>query len=453
MKTISLETTLKEINKNPKLKEVLNSVSNNMFANPALMQADTFSLKRIAGLLGANGTAIISAVIERANKILITLPDEEIVDLTLEEIKNSKGLEATQTEEERLSHIENRTSIKPGQVWYDTEGNRIQAHGASVYFENGTYYWIGENKDHTTKEGEIWTWGVKIYSSKDLYNWTDEGYLVEPELKDNKALFYPVRRLDRPHLLYNAKTKKYVLWLKFLDKAHFTVLTSDSLKGKYTVVREVFRPFDTNCGDFDLAKDETTGQGYLYWEVNHTDVWGVKLSDDYTEVCGEPVKIYKYMTSPFTREAVCHMQRNGKHYLVTSGMSGYVPNPSEAAISDDWLEGYTVQGNPHVDDKSSASFNSQISNIFKVDGKDKYIAIADRWVPEFEMTSEKYDIIVRAITARTDKSVIVTDEEKKMFAQMPMMGTANTSVANYVWLPIEFDGETLKIKWHDEWEI
>ncbi len=453
MKTVSLETTVKEINKSPKLKEILNSVSNNMFANPALMQAETMSLARIAGLLGANGTAMMSAVIDRANKILVTLPDEEIIDSTLEEVKNSKGLEETQSEEERLSHIEKHTSIKPGQVWYDTEGNRIQAHGASVFFENGTYYWIGENKDHTTKEGEIWTWGVKIYSSKDLYNWTDEGFLIEPDLKDNTSLFYPIRRLDRPHILYNEKTGKYVLWLKYCDNAHYTVLTADSLKGEYTVVCGVYRPFDTNCGDFDLAKDEKTGQAYLYWEVNHTDVWGVKLSEDYTEVLGEPVKIYKDMQSPFTREAVCHMLRNGKHYIVTSGMTGYVPNPSEVAISDDWLTGYTVQGNPHVDDKSSASFNSQISHIFKVDGKDKFIVIADRWVPEFVMTKDKYDLIVRAITSRYDKSVTVTDEEKKMFAQMPMMGTANTSIANYVWLPIEFEGDIVKIKWHDSWTI
>ncbi len=53
---------------------------------------------------------------------------------------------------------------------------------------------------------------------------------------------------------------------------------------------------------------------------------------------------------------------------ITSGMMGYIPNPSEAAVSHDGMTGYRVQGNPHVDDASSASFNSQISGIFKVAG-------------------------------------------------------------------------------------
>ena len=53
---------------------------------------------------------------------------------------------------------------------------------------------------------------------------------------------------------------------------------------------------------------------------------------------------------------------------ITSGMMGYIPNPSEAAVSHAGMTGYRVQGNPHVDDASSASFNSQISGIFKVAG-------------------------------------------------------------------------------------
>ena len=31
------------------------------------------------------------------------------------------------------------TSIRPGQVWLDTAGKRIQAHGGSILYENGVY--------------------------------------------------------------------------------------------------------------------------------------------------------------------------------------------------------------------------------------------------------------------------------------------------------------------------
>ena len=63
-----------------------------------------------------------------------------------------------------------RSTLNPGQLWLDTKGERIRAHGACVnIIENGTlYYWIGEDKTHTREKGKIWTWGIKMYSSKDL---------------------------------------------------------------------------------------------------------------------------------------------------------------------------------------------------------------------------------------------------------------------------------------------
>ena len=66
----------------------------------------------------------------------------------------------------------------PGQVWLDTEGKRIQAHGGSVMYIDGVYYWYGENKEKTDGKNGIWHWGVKCYSSKDLYNWKDEGIII-----------------------------------------------------------------------------------------------------------------------------------------------------------------------------------------------------------------------------------------------------------------------------------
>jgi len=39
------------------------------------------------------------------------------------------------------------SSIRPGQIWLDTNGNRIQAHGGSIMELDGTFYWYGENKE------------------------------------------------------------------------------------------------------------------------------------------------------------------------------------------------------------------------------------------------------------------------------------------------------------------
>lgn len=49
----------------------------------------------------------------------------------------------------------------PGQVWLDTNGNRIQAHGGSLIYLDGVYYWYGENKEKTDKAAGIWHWGVR----------------------------------------------------------------------------------------------------------------------------------------------------------------------------------------------------------------------------------------------------------------------------------------------------
>lgn len=38
-------------------------------------------------------------------------------------------------------------SFHPGQPWLDTNGKRIHAHGGSIFYENGRYYWYGENKE------------------------------------------------------------------------------------------------------------------------------------------------------------------------------------------------------------------------------------------------------------------------------------------------------------------
>lgn len=345
-----------------------------------------------------------------------------------------------------------QTQIKPGEIWLDTKGERIQAHGASMFYEDGFYYWYGEDKSHTSKKGRIWTWGIKCYRSKDLMNWEDLGHIVEPTPEDKESIFHPNRRMDRPHILKNRKTGKYVLWLKYCDKAHFAILTADALLGPYTLVNPFFRPDGRKSGDFDLTVDEATGQGYLYVELDHKEVLVYKLTDDYCNVTGEKAVIYSGLNPPFSREGPTYFYHNGKHYLLTSGMTGYVPNPSEVAVADDYMGPFTVLGNPHVEDASSASFNSQASCAFRVDGTDQIIVMADRWVPDYVMTAEKYDVLMRAVGSRSDKSLKCTFKEKLQLMSMPLMGSADTSIANYVWLPVEWDGDMPRIRWQEAWK-
>ena len=67
-------------------------------------------------------------------------------------------------------------AIIPGEVWKDTDGNPINAHGGGLLYHEGTYYWYGEYKKGETILPEWATWecyrtdvtGVSCYSSKDL---------------------------------------------------------------------------------------------------------------------------------------------------------------------------------------------------------------------------------------------------------------------------------------------
>lgn len=57
--------------------------------------------------------------------------------------------------------------LKPGTIWQDTAGNRLQAHGAGVFEVGSTYYMVGEDKIR----GNLFS-DVACYSSTDLAHWT-----------------------------------------------------------------------------------------------------------------------------------------------------------------------------------------------------------------------------------------------------------------------------------------
>lgn len=63
--------------------------------------------------------------------------------------------------------------IVPTARWYDTDGNRFNAHAGGICLEEdtGTFYWFGEYKTSEHPEGG----GISVYSSKDLATWESHG--------------------------------------------------------------------------------------------------------------------------------------------------------------------------------------------------------------------------------------------------------------------------------------
>ncbi len=347
-------------------------------------------------------------------------------------------------------------AIYPGQPWLDTRGERIQAHGGAVYYENGTYYWYGENKTYTDGKNGIWTWGLKVYASKDLCNWDDLGYLIPPVLDDPNSALFPTKRVDRPHILKCPKTGKYVCWIKLSGpEAAFTVWQSDALLGPYEMVENLYNPGGHKAGDFDMVMDQETGKGYIYFDADHSSMLCMSLTEDYLHADREIAGSYPNMTPPFTREAPALFEAKGKKYMLTSGMTGYVPNKSDSAIADDWEDVFVSLGDPHVDDSTGASFNSQISKIFKVEGKeDCFIAMADRWLPGYPVDARIADLFTRVIASAYDPTKYqATDAERQEMYAANVLETAHTAVADYVWLPIEWEGDKPVIRWQEKWKI
>lgn len=355
----------------------------------------------------------------------------------------------------------------PGRPWLDTNGSRIQAHGGSIFYENGLYYWYGENKEKTDGKNGIWHWGVRCYRSADLYNWEDCGLIIPPEPEYKASPLHPSACMDRPHIIYNRTTGKYVCWMKIMGRDGVqseTVLTADKLLGPYVKVREGLRPLGMDAGDFDLAVDED-GRGYYFFERVHSELICAELTEDYTDVTGRCSTHFPLKNPPFVREGIAHFLRNGKHYLITSGTTGYFPNPSEVAVANTWHGPYRVLGNPHPNDPSHTSYHSQVSSVFKVPGKkDLYIALADRWLPkqlflDYEDYADSFEAMfdpacgkradwepalgkVREYEARTGDQVGFSPECHD-----------NTSISDYVWLPIRFDGDMAYLDWRDQWSL
>lgn len=343
--------------------------------------------------------------------------------------------------------------IKSGEELLDTGGRKVEAHAGAILYEDGRYWLYGEDKSHTDGKNKIWTWGVHCYSSTDLMNWRDEGLIIPPETQDPQSWLHPGRHLDRPHIVHCQATGKYVCWLKYsgTTEACFGVLTAERLLGPYAFVRTAFRPFGKEVGDFDLLEEE--GQTYLYFTEGHSGIVACRLTEDCTDVQPGYVRYYEHLTVPYVREGVALVRHAGRRYLFTSGMTGYISNPTEVALLDEPMGKITVLGNPHVGDPSGASFRSQISTIIPIHGRDNvYLVLADRWIPSLSMNARKTEKMMRALAACMSRDYRATLMEKARLAFLPWnCDKVNTSLSRYVWLPMTFEDGMPVIQWQDSW--
>lgn len=347
----------------------------------------------------------------------------------------------------------------PGELWKDQSGTPINAHGGGVLFHNGTYYWYGEHKV-AGELGNTAQVGVGCYSSQDLYNWKNEGIALKVNETDPESDIAKGCILERPKVIYNPKTGKFVMWFhlelkdKGYDAARSGVAISDQPTGPFTFVRS-FRPNagywpvnvqpfhqkpvaptvkEKYCGgkgclpasvdsvnilgrdfkggqmarDMNLFVDEDGSAYHLYSSEENSTLHISKLTPDYLSYAGEYIRLFpdRYM------EAATMFKRNGKYYIIASDCTGWAPNEARSAVSDHIFGKWKELGNPCVGADAGLTFHSQSTFVLPLQGRpDAFIFLGDRWNPK------------DAIDGR------------------------------YVWLPITFENDKPVIRWYDQWSL
>lgn len=351
-------------------------------------------------------------------------------------------------------------TFTPGKPWFDNNGFHINAHGGGILAYKGVYYWFGEHKTDGNN-GNLSNVGVHAYSSKDLFNWKDEGIALAMH-NDSSSLFVKGCIVERPKVIYNKKTKTFVMWfhheLKGQGyKAALTGLaTSKVVTGPYTYIKSVNpnpnkwpinfpdenknNEQDSTLGKLKLntadgrkrveegcfvRRDFTKGQMardmtlfvdddqkayHIYSSENNQTLQIAELTSDYQNFTGRYCRILEGKAN----EAPAIFKRDGKYYLISSGTTGWKPNPARLAVANELMGKWTELGDPckGTDDEVKTTFWSQSTYIIPILGKkNAFIFMGDRWTPE------------------------------------------NAIDGKYVWLPILFENNKPVLRWFEEWDL
>lgn len=309
--------------------------------------------------------------------------------------------------------------FKPGQTWNDTNGAAINAHGGCIQYHNGTYYWFGEYRNGNKSAG------ISCYSSTDMYNWKKLNLAVTPTgtMTDENRDIASGRTLERPKVIYNEKTGKWVMWIHWENgndygQAKVAICQADKVEGPYTLV-DVFRPNDRDSRDQTLFLD-TDGKAYHVYSTNMNSNTNCELlTDDYlapTDQQNLQLKGRKY-------EAASLFKVGETYYGLFSGCTGWNANPGRYMWTQDLMGEWTAPAefkasdgttgiNFCVDNGLTNTYQSQSAYVIPVQNHDKcFIYYGDRWK------------------------------------------SSNVQSSTYVWLPLSVRSGYPTVTWHDTWDL
>lgn len=307
-----------------------------------------------------------------------------------------------------------------GGVWRDTDGNHINCHGGGILkAPDGIYYWYGENRMYKAPQE-----GVACYSSTDLKNWTDRG-IVMPVSDEEGAIVERGSTIERPKVVYNPKTGKYVMWFhhelkgKGYAAAQAGVAVADNPLGPFVPLKSA----RVNPGKMpkNLKKSQKPDDSRLeqeWWTpewrkdiengmLTFRDLPGGQMARDMTIFIDDDGKAYHIYSSEenltlhiaeldktFTKhtgkyvrlfpgghnEAPTIFKKDGKYWMITSGCTGWAPNEARMMWADDLFGEWHRLPTPFKGPGAEITFGGQGTYILQ-EG-DNIIFMADIWNPK-----------------------------------------------------------------------
>jgi hypothetical protein len=270
-------------------------------------------------------------------------------------------------------------SVLNGTQFTTTTGTPVQTHGGGVIKVGPYYYWFGENRNPNST-----FLAVSCYRSTDLKNWEFRNNV----LTANSAAELNPANIERPKVVYNSNTGRYVMWMHWENgvnygEARAAVASSATIDGNYTY-HGSFRPLaDTGVVDHGkpgyMSRDctlfvDSDGTGYFISAANeNADLHVYRLTGDYLEIESLVVKLWVGQK----REAPAMFKRNGYYFLLTSGATGWSPNQQKYAYSTSIASGWSSLTNFG----DNVCYYSQTAYVLPIQGSSttSFLYLGDRW--------------------------------------------------------------------------
>lgn len=290
------------------------------------------------------------------------------------------------------------SEFRPGEIWRDCDGNTIQAHGGGILVFNHVFYWYGEDRTPGIHSA------VACYSSENLLDWKREGVaLWQTNLPAGNG--HPTFA-ERPKVIYNQRTKKFVMWMH-LDEdryffAHAGIAISDTPSGPFTFLKAIRPITNTNAfaakdadptqqrlfggtfRDMNLFVDDD-GKAYVFYSSeDNLTMYVSRLNEDFTgpETPAVENQTWARILEKQNREAPAPFKWNGKYFLITSYCTGWAPNAANYSRAENILGPWQTFSNPCLGTNAQTTFGAQSTFVLPSPGqKNHFIFMADRWNP------------------------------------------------------------------------